>query len=162
MSQYTLSESDPTACDTGFTPNRFKSSKCASCGHRWNEHSTTTQEQALAAIVAENDGCAQEIIPGIWLGGFKSAMSEKFLKENSISAVLTAAKGLDDFFPLFGKKMKELFHNGDSCAFSDEDHLTLLLLDDNTQVKTTISPSFKFWCFIHQWHHKFLLVPFSS
>mmetsp|Transcript_32647 Transcript_32647/g.70570 ORF Transcript_32647/g.70570 Transcript_32647/m.70570 type:complete len:147 (+) Transcript_32647:125-565(+) len=112
---------------------------CSSCGHRWNEHNSVTDEEAAEIIIAENDGAAQQVVDGIWIGGFKSAMNEKFLKEHNIQAVLTAAKGLGDFFPLFGKKMTELFHSPES-KFEDQDQLELELVDAGNQDLSTAIP----------------------
>mmetsp|Transcript_35386 Transcript_35386/g.80843 ORF Transcript_35386/g.80843 Transcript_35386/m.80843 type:complete len:139 (-) Transcript_35386:27-443(-) len=59
-------------------------------------------------------------------------MSDAFLAENNIGAVLTVAKDLGSFFPKFESKMNELFHS-ESSKFPEADHLVLPMMDDLSQ-----------------------------
>jgi len=91
-------------------------------------HSNITATQVATAICSTTENEANEIIPGIYLGGFKSAINRKFLKDHNITAILTCAMNLEGFFPKFGKEISEIRRE-----LGTENTLTLQLVDSETQ-----------------------------
>eukprot|EP00121_Abeoforma_whisleri_P001439 Awhi_evm3s1279 len=98
---YTLPSCDPHHCDTKFIPNKFRCHICQTCNQLWSQHASTTPEQATAAITKSSTS----------IGSFQSAINEPFLKTNDISAVITVARDLGSFFPIFGSRMPEVSKN---------------------------------------------------
>eukprot|EP00732_Lithocolla_globosa_P007153 Lithocolla_globosa_v1_NODE_8828_length_778_cov_14.102351.p1 type:complete len:207 gc:universal NODE_8828_length_778_cov_14.102351:59-679(+) len=137
--QYTLPENNPNGCP-GFEPHPWRPNKCVHCTKSWNLHCDVTESQAKAAIVTDTPGQGNEVYPGIYLGGFQSAMNRKFLKTEGITAILTAACGLEAFYPNFGKVIPEIRKD-----LGQENSLQLELLDSEIQDLTdSIPPSVAF------------------
>ena len=62
----------------------------------------------MRAICSDVNPRAIEIIPGIYLGSIKTALSRPMLKSKGVTHILCAAKDMDPFFP---KVIQAIFIN---------------------------------------------------
>lgn len=60
------------------------------------------------ALVTSSETVAQEVWPGIFVGGYKCAINLNFLQEMKITAIVTAALNLDQLFPVFKTEMAKV------------------------------------------------------
>lgn len=118
--QFTRSPSDPVGC-TGFAPHPFKKQNCANCSKPALQHASASDEAILLAIQLSASDSPTRILPGLYISGYKAAMSLTSLKRDEITHVVNTAKGIKDFFPTFKEFPEEL------------QYLHLNLLDTETE-----------------------------
>ena len=99
--QFTRSPTDPPGCSGGFVPHPFKRQTCSNCSKPALQHSSATDEQILLAIQLSLSDSPSEILPGLYVSGYKAAMSLGALEKAGITHVINTAKGIKDFFPTF-------------------------------------------------------------
>jgi len=98
--QYVRASSDPPGC-TGFVPNTFKKQLCGNCSFQAIHHKSATDDQIRLAIQLSASDTPTLIVPGLYVGGYKAAMTLATLQKARITHVVNTAKDIRGFFPTF-------------------------------------------------------------
>lgn len=98
--QFVRAKADPPGCP-GFIPNTFKKQLCGNCSGQAIDHKSASDEQIRLAIQLSTSDVPSLIIPGLYVAGYKAAMSLPALQKAGITHVVNTARDIKAFFPTF-------------------------------------------------------------
>jgi hypothetical protein len=77
----------------------------------------------LTSTLIYNPPSVNEIIPGLWLGNFKSAINISFLKNNNIHFILNCTQNTPFFYDVYNKKITQSLQHIETYRIPVNDNL---------------------------------------